>query len=439
VPISKPKTIIPAIENISQFLNGHFPADSNMAMDQVSDSLHQKAFDNSFLPNIISIVSNGKIIAANRAAEKLLGYPGKVKGLLSKNFDEIFAPSGGRYEKMLKYRDAAGHSTGDLMVVKKNGKQLPCQITSVLFTGGNGIKKAITTLVDRSEGLRRQSEIDLKKEKKSEAEIIVAHTKSDETLHRMHNLEYLLDKEITAKEVSLSASLVQRAYFEKEWKSESKLKAIQIANAISEAKQLERSDLGKELHDNVNQLLAASRIFMDLAQRNSKNRKDNINRSSEYTLTAIEEIRKIAKGLVNNAVKNVGLCVAVKKLVHDLVQVYPVKIVCKMDETLHVRMSEKFNLDVFRIVQEQLNNIIKHAKASRVRIDLTQNEAEIVLTVADNGIGFDVTKDADGIGIINIKSRAEFYNGSATFASKPGKGCVLTARFPVEYAIQNES
>jgi len=255
----------------------------------------------------------------------------------------------------------------------------------------------------------------------------------------MHNLEHLLDKEITAKEVSLSASVIQREIFEKEWQSESKLKAIQIAHAVSEAKQLERSDLGKELHDNVNQLLAASRIFMDLAQRNTKNRKNNISRSSEYTLIAIEEIRKIAKGLVNNAIKNVGLCVAVKKMLQDLIQVYPVKINCKMDDTLHTRMSEKFNLDVFRIVQEQLNNIMKHAKASAVRIVFTQKEDEIVLTVADNGIGFDVTKDADGIGIINIKSRAEFYKGNATFVSRPGKGCVLTARFPVEYAIQNES
>jgi PAS domain S-box-containing protein len=437
VRVPKLKTIIPSIENVSQFLNGHFPPDSNMATDQIPDNLHQKAFDNSFLPNIISIVGNGKIIAANRAAEKLLGYP--AKGLLTKNFDEIFTSSGGHFEKMLKYREAAGHSTGDLTVVKKNGKQLPCQITSVLFTGGNGVKKAITTLVDRSEGIRRQSEIDLRKEKKSDAEIIFALSKSDATLHRMHDLEHLLDKEITAKEVSLSASLVQREFFEKEWQSESKLKAIQIANAISEAKQLERSDLGKELHDNVNQLLAASRIFMDLAQRNSKNRKDNISRSSEYTLIAIEEIRKIAKGLVNNAIKNVGLCFAVKKMVEDLVEVYPVKIICKMDETLHVGMSEKFNLDVFRIVQEQLNNIIKHAKASRIRIDLTQNEAEVMLTVVDNGIGFDVTKNVDGIGIINIKSRAEFYKGSAVFVSKPGKGCVLTARFPIEYAIQKES
>jgi signal transduction histidine kinase len=230
--------------------------------------------------------------------------------------------------------------------------------------------------------------------------------------------------------------LIQLKLFEKERKSETKLKAIQIANAISEAKQLERSDLGKELHDNVNQLLAASRIYMDLAIRNPENRNDNISRSSEYTLTAIEEIRKLAKGLVNVAIKNVGLCAAIKKMTHDLMQVCPIKIICKMDDALLTRMSEKFELDIFRIVQEQLNNIIKHSKASRVTIDLSQNEDNIVLSIADNGIGFDVTKNTDGIGIINIKSRAAFYKGTADFISNPGKGCILTATFSIEYSMK---
>ncbi len=428
--VSKPNNIIPSIENISQSQNGHSSRYSEKAQDQITDHLHQKAFDNSFLANIISVVRNGKIVAANHAAEKLLGYPGK--GLLSKNFDDLFTSSGGHFKRLLKHRGAAGHAIGDLMVIKKNGRQLPCQITSVIFTGDNHIRKAITTLVDRSEGIRRQSEIDLKKEKKVAAEIIFEHSKSDATLSRLHNLEHKLDEEITAKEVSLSASVIQRQLFEKERKTETKLKAIQIANAISKAKQLERSDLGKELHDNVNQLLAASRIYMDLAMRNTKDRNDNISRSSEYTLTAIEEIRKLTKGLVNDAIKNVGLCVAVGKMTHDLMEVYPIKIICKMDDALHARMSEKFELDIFRIVQEQLNNIIKHAKASRVTIDLSQNEDDIVLSVTDNGIGFDVNKNADGIGIINIKSRAAFYEGNADFISKPGKGCVLTATFPIE-------
>jgi PAS domain S-box-containing protein len=410
--VSKPNDLVPSIKNISQSLNGHSSHYIKKEQVQIPNHLHQKAFDHSFLANIISIASNGKIIAANRAAEKLLGYA--KKELLLKNIDEIFPSYDRHIEEILKQRTEAGHALGDVTVMMKNGKLLPCQITSVVFTGDNHIQKAITTLVDRSDVIRRQTG----------------------TLNRLHNLEHTLDEEITAKEVSLSASLVQRKLFEKEWKSEIKLKAKQIANAVSKAKQSERSDLGQELHDNVNQLLAASRIYMELAMRHSKGRHDNICRSSEYTLTAIEAIRKLAKGLVTTAIKNVGLCPAIRKMTHDLMKGYPIKITCRMDNALNTGMSEKLRLDVFRIVQEQLSNIIKHAKATRVKIDLSQNKVEILLSVADNGIGFDVTKNADGIGILNIKERTAFYNGNADIISKPGKGCVLTATFPIEHAVK---
>ena len=109
-----------------------------------------------------------------------------------------------------------------------------------------------------------------------------------------------------------------------------------------------------------------------------------------------------------------------------------------MDEALNAGMSEKFKLDIFRIVQEQLNNIIRHAKASLVRIGFFQKETGIVLTVADNGVGFDMTKNADGIGILNIKSRIALHKGNADFMSKPGKGCVLTVTFPIEYFIKEQ-
>ncbi|MDP4211209.1 MAG: hypothetical protein Q8926_01180 [Bacteroidota bacterium] len=209
----------------------------------------------------------------------------------------------------------------------------------------------------------------------------------------MDDLEHKLDKEITAKEKSQSSSLIQQKLFKKEWAAETRLKEIQIADAITEAKEIERSDLGKELHDNVNQLLAASRIYLDIGRRNEVNRELNLTRSSEYTLTAIEEIRKLAKGLINDAIQNIGLCDAIHKMTQDLMEVYPIKISCTMDSEIHTRMSAKFNQDVFRIVQEQLNNIIKHAKASVVKIDLSQNNDTILLSIADNGSGFDVMND----------------------------------------------
>ena len=101
-------------------------------------------------------------------------------------------------------------------------------------------------------------------------------------------------------------------------------------------------------------------------------------------------------------------------------------------------VNDKFKLNVFRIVQEQLNNILKHAKATEVSISLLQNKRSIMLVISDNGVGFDTGKKRKGIGVANINSRAASYNGTADFASQPGQGCVLTATFPVTDMLLNK-
>src|SRR5664279_1081623 len=119
MPISKPNNLLPSIKNISQSLNGHSSHNFKKPQAQIPNHLHQQAFDNSLQPNIISVVSNGKILAVNHAAGKLLGYSGKE--LLSKKFDELFTPSDAHFKQVLKQRGAVGHTSGDLTVIKKMG------------------------------------------------------------------------------------------------------------------------------------------------------------------------------------------------------------------------------------------------------------------------------------------------------------------------------
>ncbi len=96
---------------------------------------------------------------------------------------------------------------------------------------------------------------------------------------------------------------------------EIKLKEMQIKEAAGDAKDTERSNIGKELHDNVNQLLGASRLYLEMAKRGGKDSEMYLSRSSEYTLTAIEEIRKLSKGLTTDIIKNSGLCPAIESIV----------------------------------------------------------------------------------------------------------------------------
>ena len=210
---------------------------------------------------------------------------------------------------------------------------------------------------------------------------------------------------------------------------EIKLKEMQIKEAAGDAKDTERSNIGKELHDNVNQLLGASRLYLEMAKRGGKDSRMYLSRSSEYTLTAIEEIRKLGKGLTTNAIKDLGLCAAIENIRHDTMEVNAVKIVFKVEDFIENSVNDEFKLNIYRIIQEQLNNILKHAKATKVVIKLLQNKKFVKLIISDNGIGFDTGKKMNGIGIANIKSRAASYNGTADFISQPGSGCFLTVIF----------
>lgn len=164
-----------------------------------------------------------------------------------------------------------------------------------------------------------------------------------------------------------------------------------------------------------------------------------LSRSSEYTLTAIEEIRKLTRRLTTDTIKTLGLCEAIENITRDTMEVNPVKISCALESFKEDSVNDKFKLNVFRIVQEQLNNILKHANATKVTISLLQNKKNIMLTISDNGVGFDTAKKQKGIGIANIKSRAVSYNGMADFVSQPGQGCVLRVIFPVAGGLLNKS
>ena len=95
------------------------------------------------------------------------------------------------------------------------------------------------------------------------------------------------------------------------------------------------------------------------------------------------------------------------------------------------KIDEKLQLNIFRIIQEQLSNISKHSKATKINIKLNGNENEVILFISDNGIGCNLNKRNNGIGIKNIKSRAELHQGTALYISKPGKGYSLTVRLPM--------
>jgi PAS domain S-box-containing protein len=206
----------------------------------------------------------------------------------------------------------------------------------------------------------------------------------------------------------------------------------EMVDAVEVAKEMERSDIGKELHDNVNQLLGASLLYLNMARTDRKNGDIYLIHSTEYTLTAIEAIRELSRGLITDTINDFGISEAIEVMVRDTMESNSAKIHFPgVDNSLEDSMDNKFKLNIFRILQEQMTNIVKHAGASEIEISLVKKRSQIILSVADDGVGFDCSKRPAGIGITNIVSRAKIYNGNASFITKPGQGCKLLVTFPV--------
>jgi PAS domain S-box-containing protein len=203
----------------------------------------------------------------------------------------------------------------------------------------------------------------------------------------------------------------------------------EISEAIIGAQEKERTKIGHELHDNVNQILSTTKLFVDMLTPASKDEKEIKLKTVEYLMMAIEEIRKLSKELVVPQLKEKGLVDSIRVLIEDihLSDVIRIKFVHDLENEL---LAPAKKVTLFRIVQEQLKNIIKHSQAGNVDIMLQSKEGQTRLIIKDNGVGFDARQTHRGIGLSNIYERVRFYNGETDIETAPGKGCTLIVSIP---------
>ena len=225
--------------------------------------------------------------------------------------------------------------------------------------------------------------------------------------------------------------ITEKKKLEKELSSK-KLEEQKVITGITiRAQEKERNELGKELHDNINQILATAKMYLGLKRTNSSEPDDLIERSYEAVVAAIEEIRKLSKTLVAPSLRKMNLGKAIEELVENvnLTQVLQIEFINEIDGSPDIDKNRE--LMIYRVVQEQIHNILKHAKAKKAVIILKADAENVYLSVADDGVGFDTKKEIAGIGLNNIGSRVEFYSGQLKITSSPGKGCLLEITIPV--------
>ena len=203
----------------------------------------------------------------------------------------------------------------------------------------------------------------------------------------------------------------------------------EISETVIRVQEKERTRIGYELHDNVNQILSTTRLFVEMLTPSTEEEMKLKDKSLEYLLSAIEEIRKLSKELVVPHLKEKGLVESIYTLIEDIELSGKLKIKFVYDAESN-QLSQGKKVTIFRIVQEQFKNILKYSQAKHVDIYLHCRANKFELGIKDDGIGFDPKKTPRGIGLSNIHDRARFYNGSAEIISEPGKGCQVIVAIP---------
>jgi len=217
---------------------------------------------------------------------------------------------------------------------------------------------------------------------------------------------------------------------EKERMHSKELEQRKITRAMLSAQERERNSIAQELHDNVNQILAGTNLFLSIAKRNPEKSLEHIETSMESISAAIEENRKLAHELVTPDFETIKLEDLLHSLTDQMLKLPGIDTHIHLGDFQENQLKDEQKLAIYRIAQEQCSNIVKYAQASMVNISLDITEGIFTMRIADNGKGMEPVKVVNGIGLKNIKSRLTILNGGAKIITAPGKGFALEVRMP---------
>jgi PAS domain S-box-containing protein len=249
-----------------------------------------------------------------------------------------------------------------------------------------------------------------------------------------HIIVEIKSHEITYKDrnaiLAIGNNITEKIQLEKSLNEERMIRQHQITEAVISGQEKERTELGQELHDNINQILASTKLYIECAIKDENPRKDLMTESKLLIEKAMTELRTLSKSLLPPSLGETGLKQALLELIDNIQQVHELEIT--LDWQIHdeSEMCKNFKLTIFRITQEQLNNIIKHANAKSAVIKIAEFDEIIEISLRDDGLGFNTSLKRNGVGLRNITSRAEVNNGIVSIISKPGEGCELIVKFP---------
>ncbi len=211
---------------------------------------------------------------------------------------------------------------------------------------------------------------------------------------------------------------------------------LQVKAMVATQEQ-ERKRISRDLHDDVGTKLSALNLFLSsLSEKATGKNNDEVRSlarsSKQFIKEAMYDIRQLLFNLSPTILEEFGYTTAVEGLVNKInetKQIHFDLVVFGMNR----RLKKDYELALYRITQELINNVLKHAEAKNVSLQIGQRDEKIILMMEDDGKGFDVSAHKDGYGLNNLDARTKLMQGTMTIDSQPGKGTSVLVEIPYNF------
>jgi PAS domain S-box-containing protein len=215
------------------------------------------------------------------------------------------------------------------------------------------------------------------------------------------------------------------------------LEAQEISGRLISAHEDERARIARELHDDACQNLALLSIELELLERNPATDEECIRSKlkvlSERVSELSSDLRRMSHQLHPARLAHLGLATAVRGFCNEVASAHALRIEF-VDANIPATLSESTSLNIYRIIQESLQNTVKHSGASEASVILSSSDHALQLTISDNGCGFDpkVAAPDGSLGLISLRERIRLLHGTISIDSRPGGGTRIEATIPIQ-------
>ncbi|REA61294.1 sensor histidine kinase [Dyadobacter luteus] len=234
-------------------------------------------------------------------------------------------------------------------------------------------------------------------------------------------------------------------YQKRRFAEEKKLNEIEknysrlLLDTALNSEETERRRIAQDLHDDIGTMLSLTKLSLNQLSKvigeNSEKEEQIMKKTQSLVEETILHVRRITRDLVPTTLERFGLAEAIDEFIHKLEQVNTLSITLNAGTEELPRQGQKIELTIYRIMQELVNNAIKHANCSEIDISLEMNDKFIGLRVTDNGIGFDPEAIKDGhlagLGLLGIESRLAIVNGTVQYSKNGNGGSCALALVPI--------